>query len=500
MPIENIGKNKYLISEPRIDRGEERNTPPLAGSVIRKKGELKADILIFADEKIIAAAQEDQSIEQLKDGARLSGVISPIVGMPDLHEGYGLPIGGVMAMDEKNGLVSAGSVGYDINCGVRLLRTNIKYDPAKIDKSFLRRLMLAIEERVPTGIGRTTKHDLIDISFSEVVKDGAQIMIKKGFGFAKDFESIEEHGKMAGGSLAAISKRAIERGQKQLATLGGGNHFMEIQKIDEIYDQDLAENFGLIKGNLSVMIHTGSRGFGHQICEDYLSILLKAAAREKIYIPRRGMSAAPIQSPEGKNYLSAMAAAMNFAFANRQLITHDVREAFEEIFNADPQKDLGLELVYDVAHNSAKFEIYQGRKIIIHRKGATRAFPAKHPQLIDRYKETGHPAIIPGSMGTNSYVVIGLPKAKESFYSVNHGAGRRMSRGEAKRTISYGEFEESMGEVLYNARDFHQVVDEAPSAYKDITEVVDVLADAGLTKKVAKMKPLAVIKGAGGEG
>jgi tRNA-splicing ligase RtcB len=479
MPIENIGKNKYLI---------------------RKQDNLKADILIFADEKILAATQSDRSIEQLKDGARLSGVISPIVGMPDLHEGYGLPIGGVMAMDAKDGLVSAGSVGYDINCGVRLLRTNIKYDPEKFDNPFLRKLMLAIEDRVPTGIGRTSRHEDIDLSFSKVIKDGAEALVKNGFGFAKDLESIEEHGKMPGASLASVSKRAIERGQKQLATLGGGNHFMEIQIIEEIFDQDLAEKFGLTKGNISVMIHTGSRGFGHQVCEDYLGILLKAAAREKIYIPRRGMSAAPIQSPEGKNYLSAMAAAMNFAFANRQLITHDVREAFAEIFMKDPQKDLGMGLVYDVAHNSAKFEIYNGKKILIHRKGATRAFPAGHPQGPEKYKETGHPAIIPGSMGTNSYVLVGTKKAEESYFSVNHGAGRRMSRGEAKRTISREEFEKSLGEILYNARDFRAIVDEAPGAYKNITEVVDVLVDAGLTKKVAKMKPLAVIKGAGGEG
>jgi len=479
MPIEKIGVNRYLI---------------------RKTDRFLSDILIFADEKILANAQKDRSIQQLKDGARLFGVISPIVGMPDLHEGYGLPIGGVMAMDGKDGLVSAGSVGYDINCGVRLLQTNIKYLPKKIDKKLLRSLMFAIENRIPTGIGRVSQHQDIGISLSEVAREGAQVIVKKGFGYLKDLENIEEHGKMPGGSLSTVSKRAIARGENQLATLGGGNHFMEIQVVDEIYDEQLAKYFGLQKGNLAVMIHTGSRGFGHQICKDYLSILFSAAAREKIYIPRRGMSAASIQSPEGKDYLSAMAAAMNFAFANRQLITHDVREAFGEVFKKDARKVLGMEVVYDVAHNSAKFEIWRDKKILVHRKGATRAFPAGHPQLIDRYKGTGHPAIIPGSMGTASYVVVGTPYAKESYYSVNHGAGRRMSRGEAKRTISREDFEESLGEVLYNARDFRQVVDEAPGAYKDINEVVDVLVDAGLTEKVAKLRPLAVIKGAGGEG
>lgn len=479
MAFEKIGKNRYLI---------------------RAENKEYADILIFANETIIAAAGKDRSIEQLKDAAVLPGVISPVVGLPDLHEGYGLPIGGVMAQDGKTGLVSAGSVGYDINCGVRLVSTNIKYNPKKIDKPFLRNLMIAIEDRVPTGIGKTSEHKDIGISLSEIAREGAQILIEKGYGDPDDLQSIEEEGKMPGGSLSAVSNRAIQRGEKQLATLGGGNHFMEIQIIDEIFDEDLAEKFDLTKGNISVMIHTGSRGFGHQIAGDYMKELLKAADREKIYISRRGMSAAPITCPEGKNYLSAMTAAMNFAFANRQLVMHDVREAFAEIFGADPKKDLGMELVYDVAHNSAKFEIYQDKKILLHRKGATRAFPAGHPQSPEKYKDTGHPAIIPGSMGTASYVLVGTKKAEESYYSVNHGAGRRMSRGEAKRTISREDFEKTMGDVLYNARDFRQVVDEAPGAYKDVTEVVDVLADAGITKKVVKLKPLAVIKGAGGEG
>lgn len=479
MAIEKIGINKYLI------RAESKN---------------QADILIFANEKIIAAAGKDRSIDQLKNASRLPGVISPVVGLPDLHQGYGLPIGGVMVQDGRSGLVSAGSVGYDINCGVRLVKSNIKYDPTKINQPFLRNLMIAIEKRVPTGIGKTSEHQDIDISLSEIARKGAQILVEKGFGEPADLQSIEEEGKMPGGSLAAVSKRAIQRGQKQLATLGGGNHFIEIQVIDQIYDEVLAEKFGLTKGNVSVMIHTGSRGFGHQICSDYVNILMKAVSREGIKVPHRGMAAGPITSPEGKNYLSAMAAAMNFAFANRQMIMNDVREAFSEAFEADPKKDLDMELLYDVAHNSAKFEIYQDQKILIHRKGATRAFPAGHRECPEKYKDTGHPAIIPGSMGTNSYVLVGTKKAEESYYSVNHGAGRRMSRGEAKRTISREDFEKTMGDVLYNARDFRQVVDEAPSAYKDITEVVDVLVDAGLTRKVVKLKPLAVIKGAGGEG
>ena len=457
-----------------------------------------ADIDLFLSKKLLDQTQKDNSIQQLIDASQLRGVLSPVVGLPDVHEGYGLPIGGVAAFDLEKGVISAGAVGYDINCGVRLLKTNI---PAKdIDKRMLRQLMDKIEEKIPIGIGKKGRRGELPFSLAEIVQGGAQKMIQEGFGWQEDIDSIEEHGRMEKADLFKVSPMAINRGKVQLATLGGGNHFIEIQEIEEIFDQDLADVFGLSRGNLSVMIHSGSRGFGHQICSDYVNILMKAAEREKVFIPRRGLAAAPINSQEGQDYLAAMSAAVNFAFANRQLMTHDVREAFGETLGKDPKKDLEIFLVYDVAHNIAKIEEFDGRKILVHRKGATRAFPAGHPMLEEKYKTTGHPAIVPGSMGTASYVMVGTEKARQSWYSINHGSGRAMSRKEASRTITEEEFKESMGEILYNARDWRLLVDEAPLAYKNIIEVVETLVDAGIAKKVVKMKPLAVIKGAGVEG
>lgn len=463
-----------------------------------------ADIDLFLSKKLLESAQKDRSIEQLVDASQLRGVLSPVVGMPDVHEGYGLPIGGVAAFDLEKGVISAGAVGYDINCGVRLLRTNIQ--AKDIDKPRLRQLMDKIEERIPTGIGKKGRRGELPFSLTEIVQGGAQKMIQEGFGWQEDIEAIEEHGRMEKADLSKVSPMAINRGKAQLATLGGGNHFIEIQEIEEVFDKDLTSVFGLKQGNLSVMIHSGSRGFGHQICSDYVNILMKAAEREKVFIPRRGLAAAPIGSPEGQDYFAAMSAAVNFAFANRQLMTHDIREAFGETFGKDPKKDLEMLLVYDVAHNIAKIEDFEGekpayrRQVLIHRKGATRAFPAGHPELTEKYKATGHPAIVPGSMGTASYVMVGTEKARQSWYSINHGSGRAMSRKEASRTIREEEFKESMGEILYNARDWRLLVDEAPLAYKNIIEVVETLVEAGLARKVCKMRPLAVIKGAGMEG
>lgn len=463
-----------------------------------KKGSRLADIDLFLSKELLAGIQKDNSLNQLIDASQLRGILSPVVGMPDIHEGYGLPIGGVAAFDLEKGVISAGAVGYDINCGVRLIRTNIL--AGQIDKAKLRKIMDKIEEKIPTGIGKKGRRGELPFSLAEIVKGGAQKMVAEGFGWPEDLEAIEEHGQMAKADLEKVSPLAVRRGREQLATLGGGNHFIEIQEIEDIFAADLALAFGLKKGNLSVMIHSGSRGFGHQICSDYINILMKAAAREKIFIPRRGLAAAPISSREGQDYLAAMAAAVNFAFANRQLMTYDIREAFGEVFGQDPQKDLEMNLVYDVAHNIAKIEEFEGQKILVHRKGATRAFPAGHPMLEAKYKTTGHPAIVPGSMGTASYVMVGTENARQSWYSVNHGAGRAMSRKEASRTISEEEFKESMGEILYNARDWRVLVDEAPLAYKNIVEVIDTLVEAGIAKKIAKMKPLAVIKGAGVEG
>lgn len=463
-----------------------------------------ADIDLFLSEKLFEAAQKDASIDQLIDASKLQGILSPLVGLPDIHEGYGLPIGGVAAFEAKNGLISAGAVGYDINCGVRLVRTNL--EASKVSRPILRKLLEKIEEKIPTGIGKKGRRGELPFSLKEIVEGGAERLVKAGFGFPEDLESIEEKGKMDGADLGKVSPRAISRGKEQLATLGGGNHFIEIQEIFEVYDEELAKSFGLTKGNISVMLHSGSRGFGHQICTDYVDILFKRAQKERIFIPRRGLAAAPITSEEGGSYFQAMAAAVNFAFANRQLMSHDVRESFQEVFQKDPKDDLGMLVVYDVAHNIAKFEEFEGkrparrRRVLVHRKGATRAFPAGHPGLALKYQKTGQPAIVPGSMGTPSYVMVGTKEARKSWFSINHGSGRAMSRREAFRKITEEDFRKSMGEILYNARDWRLLADEAPLAYKNIIEVIDTLVQAGLARKVAQMKPLAVVKGAGVEG
>ncbi len=462
------------------------------------KGEDRlVDIDLFLSESMLEQIKKDRSIEQLIDTSKLKGILSPLVGMPDIHEGYGLPIGGVAAFSEKEGIVSAGAVGFDINCGVRLLKTDI---PANVlEKPTLRNLMIQIEEKIPTGIGKKSRKEF-PFKLSEVIKDGASKIIKEGYGYPEDLESIEEEGRMDGASLDQVSQRAESRGKNQLATLGGGNHFIEIQEIKEIFDDEIASIFDLKLGNVSVMIHTGSRGFGHQICQDYIEIFEKTKEKNKIEFPRKGLAAAPISSKEGQNYLQSMAAAVNFAFSNRQLMVFEIRKAFEKVLSQDAKKDLKMETVYDVAHNIAKFEEFDNKKVLIHRKGATRAFPKGHRQLIEKYKDTGHPAIVPGSMGTPSYVMVGTTEAKKSWYSINHGSGRLMSRKEATRTLTEEEFIKSMGDILYNARNWRTLIDEAPLAYKDINDVINILVEAGIAKKIAKMEPLAVIKGAGLEG
>ncbi|MEW5762044.1 MAG: RtcB family protein [Bacillota bacterium] len=470
MQLERVGRNRYRL--PRT-------------------GKMRVSGLVYATEGLLSYIRDDKSLEQLANAAQLPGVVEPVIGMPDIHEGFGLPIGGVMAVT-ADGVISAGAVGMDINCGVRLLRTNLRAD---FDKPTLRALMQEIERLVPTGIGKKGRHRGVTAAiFEEVVHRGAGAVIAAGFGRAKDAEHTEENGCLAGADLAAVSKQAVRRGAEQLGTLGGGNHFIEIQRVEEIFDPGIAGRFGLFAGQLTVMIHTGSRGFGHQICTDYSKSLIPVAARYGIELPSKGLACAPINSPEGKNYFAAMACAVNYAFANRQIITADVRQAFVTVLGLS-EKELGLELVYDVAHNIAKWETHHGSRLLVHRKGATRALPAGHPANPPAYRETGHPALIPGSMGTSSYVLVGTELAAESFFSVNHGAGRTLSRAAAAKAITWEQFASEMGDILYNIRDFRDIVDEAPQAYKDIEEVVQALVDIGLTSKVARMRPLAVIKG-----
>lgn len=459
-----------------------------------KMGEMQVEAMIYLDEVLLQESLDEDSVKQLRDAACLPGTYRAVLGMPDIHSGYGLPIGGVMATDAKTGVVSAGAVGMDINCGVRLLRTNI---PAKeVTTKHLEQLVGAITRRVPTGIGtatpdRTWRGQVLQ----EVFVKGSRAVVEEGYGRPQDVEHTEENGCLRFANPDALSKRMRKRAV-QLGTLGGGNHFLEAQRVEEVFSAPLAEALGLTAGNIVFMIHTGSRGFGHQICTEFSNLMAKEAPRHGLKLPNKGLAALPIDSELGQAYLGAMACAVNYAFANRQIITHAVRQAFAEVFGESDTR-LGLEVVYDVAHNIAKFEEHEGRSLLVHRKGATRALPPGHKQNPAVYKETGHPALLPGSMGTSSYVVVGKPPVVETFCSVNHGAGRVMSRREARRSIGEEVFQQSMGDIITNADNYRQIVDEAPTAYKDIDRVVNVLADIGMVEKVARVVPLAVIKGSG---
>ena len=464
MGLKQIGKNKYLVTETA-------NQPVKA--------------VVYAKEELLETVEKDLSLAQLKEATWLPRVVSPVIGMPDIHQGFGLPIGGVMA---TRGLISVGAVGMDINCGVRLLKSSLVYS-SQMTKDLWLKLLKEIERLVPTGVGAGRQRPL-DLELKEVVNKGVSYLIKEGYATEEDREHTEEYGCLAGASFDALSDRAKKRARDQLGTLGAGNHFIGVLRVDKIFEENLAESFGLKKDQLCVMIHCGSRGLGHQTCLDYTNLFWKRARSYGIEVPRKGLAALPIETAEGKRYFGAMAAAVNFAFCNRQVITAFVRQVFKKFFGPETR----LDLVYDVAHNIAKWEKHHGEKLLLHRKGATRALPAGHPQNPKTYLKTGHPAIIPGSMGTPSYVVVGTEKAAETFYSVNHGAGRLMSRTQAKKTISQREFEKKMGKVVYS-KPFRVIADEAPQAYKDIDLVVESLAEIEITRKVVRLMPLAVIQG-----
>jgi len=455
---------------------------------VQKQPGMNARAIIYAKKELLDQIYRDQSLIQLIQSASLPKVVSPVVAMPDVHEGFGLPIGGVMATD---GLVSSGAVGMDINCGVRLLFSQMEYRSKTFSPEVLRLLIHKIEKEVPIGLGGKHQQVFQKISFEEIVSSGVKALVKNGFALPQDIESIEENGCLPGAEIRYLSPTAIKRAQKELGTLGSGNHFIEIQIVKEIFAPELAKKWGLFENQICVMIHTGSRALGHQTCLDYTQRFFQEEKKYGIKAPVRNLASLPADSPTGKAYLSAMAGCVNFAFANREVITWFVRKVFQEVFKTSQAK---LTLLYDVAHNIAKWEEHQGKKLLVHRKGATRALPAGHPQNPKKYLETGHPAIVPGSMGTASYVMVGLPPAEQTFYSINHGAGRTMSRGEAIRTIKKEDFEQKMGTVIYNLP-FPKIVDEAPQAYKDIDLVVETLVEAGLTKKVCRLQPLAVIKG-----
>jgi tRNA-splicing ligase RtcB len=452
---------------------------------IPRSGAMRVPARVFASEEILRAIEGDSSLEQLRNVATLPGIVGSAVAMPDIHQGYGFPVGGIAAMALPDGVVSPGGVGYDINCGVRLLAA-----PFSADELGHRReaLVHEISRSVPAGTGKETG---LRADLDRVLAEGSRVV-----GPSEDVELTESQGRLPGADPAAVSERARERGRNQLGTMGSGNHFVEVQQVERILDADAAEAFGLREGQVTVLIHSGSRGLGHQVCTDYVRRMDAGLARHGIELPDRQLSCAPASSPEGKEYLAAMAAAANFAWANRQEIANRVRKAIERVLGGEAASGTGQ--VYDVAHNVAKAETYDGAELLVHRKGATRAFPAGSPDIPERYRPVGQPVFIPGSMGTASYVLAGAPGSVErSFGTVCHGAGRSLSRTAARKRIGGAELRrelESRGIVVRSPSN-KGLAEEAPFAYKDVDAVVEVVERAGLARRVARLVPLGVIKG-----
>jgi tRNA-splicing ligase RtcB len=453
--------------------------------------------IIYVDE-LLEKDLETQSIDQVANVATLPGIIKSSMAMPDVHTGYGFAIGGVAAFDLDKGIVSPGGVGYDINCGVRLLRSDLTREEVV---PRVKDLVGMLSSEVPSGVGSKGKIRLDPQNEKKLLLRGARWAVEQGFGDAEDLEKIESGGCIDGADPSLISNKAYERGRAQQGTLGSGNHFLEVQYVDEIYDERAANILGLFRDQITVMIHTGSRGFGHQVCTDFLEVMERAVSKYKIELPDRELACAPFESREAKDYLAAMRAAANYAWANRQCIMHWAREVFLKIFNASPQK-LAMRLIYDVAHNIAKIEEHEvdglKAKLVVHRKGATRAFPPGHPELPDIYKPLGQPVLIPGDMGRASFVLLGTQKAmEETFGSTCHGAGRVMSRHQAIRKAKGRSIWKEMEDkgIIVRSAGRETLAEEMSEAYKDISNVVDVVHNAGISTKVARLRPIGVIKG-----
>jgi tRNA-splicing ligase RtcB len=453
--------------------------------------------IIYVD-RVLEKGLEPGCIDQVANVAALPGIVGSSLAMPDIHTGYGFPIGGVAAFDAEDGIVSPGGVGYDINCGVRLLRSNLRRE--KVSPR-LKELVGLLYNEIPAGVGSKGRIRLGPDDEKKILTKGARWAIEQGFGTETDLEMTESGGCIGGADPGLISQKAYERGRAQQGTLGSGNHFIEVQYIEEVFDEAVANSFGLFPGHVAVMVHTGSRGFGHQVCTDFLEIMEEAARKYKITLNDKELACAPVRSRESQDYLSAMSAAANYAWANRQCLAHWTRETFMSFFGMGPA-DLGMGLVYDVAHNIAKLESHtvngKKRKLLVHRKGATRAFPPGHPELPDLYRHTGQPVIIPGDMGRASYVLAGTDKAmQETFGSACHGAGRIMSRHQAikkaKGRAIWRELEDQG--VIVKSTGRETLAEEMPEAYKDVSEVVDVVHKAGIAKKVARLRPMGVVKG-----
>lgn len=477
MKIEQMGKYKYTI---------------------KKTGDMKVPAIFYSTDKLVSFIDKDNALTQLNNIATLPGIQQYALGMPDMHEGYGFPIGGVAAFDAEEGVVSPGGVGFDINCGVRVIKTNLIYEDIEKHLSDLGKMLY---NNIPVGLGSTGELKFAKKEMKKILRDGIDWAIQKGFAFKEDVESIEEGGRMKDADPDYVSDKAIKRGKEELGTLGAGNHFLEVDRITEIYNENVAKAFGLFKNQIVVWIHTGSRGLGHQVATDYINLMRDKM--EKFHIPLidRDLVSIPILSSEGNAYLKAMSAAANYAWVNRQIITYFVRLSFSHLFKDSPE-NLGMELLYDVAHNIAKFEKYKingkDKLLLVHRKGATRAFPPKYKELGKKYMETGQPVLLPGNMKVGSYILVGAENSiNETFGSVAHGAGRVMSRHKALKQISFEGVVREMQEnkITLMARDKRIVREEAPNAYKDVDEVIKPILYYGLANLVAKSEPLIVIKG-----
>ncbi len=464
------------------------------------KPEMRVPTRIYANTALLNEMKGDLTLEQGSNVASLGGIYKYSVVLPDGHQGYGFPIGGVAATDAEEGVVSPGGVGYDINCGVRLLRTNLQNSDVKPK---IKDLVETLFKNVPSGVGSESKVEFSVSELDSILEGGAQWVVENDYGWAEDVKRLEENGRIDFADASGVSSKAKNRGKTQIGSLGSGNHFLEVQYVDEIYRPEVAKEFGITEeGQVTVMIHTGSRGFGHQVCSDNLRKVEKAAKKYGIDLPDRELANVPITSDEGQDYLSQMACAANFAWANRQMITHWVRETFDQVWGESAGK-LGLEIVYDVAHNIAKFEEHKvdgGKKnVCVHRKGATRAFPPGHSEIPQIYRSVGQPVIIPGNMGTASYVLVGTEKGmNETFGSTAHGAGRRMSRSGAKGKFWGEDVKKDLWDkqsIYVKATHGSVIAEEAPGAYKDIDEVVKVSDEAGIGNLVARLRPMGVAKG-----
>lgn len=467
--------------------------------LIPRSGAMRVDGIVYASVDLARHALDEAALIQVANVACLPGILGWSLAMPDIHWGYGFPIGGVAAFGVEDGVISPGGVGYDINCGVRLLRTDLSEADVR---PRIKDLIAALFANVPTGVGSHQREiRLSRQEMARVASEGAARAVAMGYGDPEDLEFLEERGRIRGADFGACSDKAYERGRDQLGTLGSGNHFCEMEVVDEVYDDAVARAFGLSLGTVTVTIHTGSRGFGHQICTDYIPVMDRAARAAGISLPDRQLACAPIRSEEGRRYFAAMAAAANFAFANRQVITHKVRQAFESVLGKG-WRHFGMRVVYDVAHNIAKFERHRiGQReveVCVHRKGATRALPAGHADVPEAYREVGQPVLVPGDMGRVSYVLVGAERAlDETFGSTCHGAGRLLSRSQAIKQGRRRDIRKELEQrgISVRAAGRETLVEEMPDAYKDVSDVVEVVHAAGIARKVVRMKPLGVIKG-----